>query len=175
MQNNSLTRNSFTLRATQKIGKILDLDGSLNYSITNSKNPMRNGSNENPLFALVYYRPRHADLDYYYSDYIDPTGGPKGRATQQTTDPYLLTRNAFRLFTDNRMRKENNLIANIDLTTKVTPWLSFLLRTNANIYNDWAPVPLFREEDMRYRKPHILRTVYRVSVMLLNKSEVILI
>jgi hypothetical protein len=34
------------------------------------------------------------------------------------------------------MRKENNLIANIDLTTKVTPWLSFLLRTNANIYND---------------------------------------
>jgi iron complex outermembrane receptor protein len=136
MPNNSLTRNSFTLRATQKIGKILDLDGSLNYGITNSKNPMRNGSNENPLFALVYYRPRHADLNYYYSDYIDPTGGPKGRATQQTTDPYLLTRNAFRLFTDNRMRKENNLIANIDLTAKVTPWFSFLLRTNANIYND---------------------------------------
>ena len=90
------------LRATQKIGKILDLDGSLNYSITNSKNPMRNGSNENPLFAVAYYRPRNADLKYYYDNYIDPTGGPRGRADQPNLDPYLLSRNAFRLFTDNR-------------------------------------------------------------------------
>ena len=136
MPNNSLTRNSFTLRATQKIGKIIDLDGSVNYSLVNSKNPMRNGSNENPLFQLIYYRPRHVDLPYYYSDYIDPTGGPKGRVNQATQDPYLLSRNAFRLFTDNRTKKENNLIANIDLTARATPWLSFLLRTNANIYND---------------------------------------
>ena len=136
MPNNSLNRNSFTLRATQKVGKILDLDGSVNYSLTRSKNPMRNGSNENPLFQLIYYRPRNTDVNYYYDNYIDPAGGPRGRTNQPLLDPYLLSRNAFRLFTDNRSRKENNVIANIDVTAKVTPWLSLLVRTNANVYND---------------------------------------
>ena len=136
LPDNSLDRNSFALRATQKVGKILNLDASVNYSSSKSTNPARNGSNENPLFAFIYYRPRHVDIPYYTSNYIDPAGGFRGRANPQTLDPYLLSRTAFRLLEDNRTQKENNLIANIDLTANVTPWLNFLVRTNANLYNN---------------------------------------
>ena len=136
LPNNSLTRNSFAVRATQKLGKIMNLDASVNYSTLKSTNPQRNGSNENPLFALSFYRPRHVDINYYKDNYIDPAGGYRGRSDPPNLDPYALSRNAFRLFEDNQTRRENNLIANVDLTANVTPWLSFLVRTNANIYND---------------------------------------
>lgn len=136
LPDNSLNRNSFAIRATQKIGKILNLDASVNYSNLRSTNPARNGSNENPLFAFTYYRPRHVDIPYYTSDYIDPAGGYRGRSNPPTLDPYALSRTAFRLFEDRRSRKENNLLANIDLTANITPWLNFLVRTNANLYND---------------------------------------
>jgi iron complex outermembrane recepter protein len=136
LPNNALDRNSFALRATQKVGKILSLDASVNYSNVKSKNPARNGSNENPLFAFTYYRPRHADISYYTNNYIDPAGGYRGRSDPANLDPYALSRTAFRLFEDNRTRSENNLIANIDLSANVTPWLNFLVRTNANLYND---------------------------------------
>ncbi|HKZ67283.1 MAG TPA: SusC/RagA family TonB-linked outer membrane protein, partial [Chitinophagaceae bacterium] len=136
LPDNSLNRNSFALRATQKLGKILNLDASVNYSNLRSTNPGRNGSNENPLFAFTYYRPRHVDIPYYMSDYIDPAGGYRGRSDPPNLDPYALSRTAFRLFEDRRKQKENNLIANIDLTANVTPWLNFLVRANANVYND---------------------------------------
>lgn len=136
LPDNSLNRNNFALRATQKVGKILNLDASVNYSNTKSTNPARNGGNENPLFAFTYYRPRNADLMYYVNNYIDSTGGYRGRTNAATLDPYALSRTAFRLFEDNRTQKENNLIANVDLTANVTPWLNFLVRTNANIYNN---------------------------------------
>lgn len=133
---NSLNRNSFAFRATQKIGKILNLDASVNYSNLRSTNPQRNGSNENPLFAFTYYRPRHVDLNYYTKNYIDSGGGYRGRANPQTLDPYALSRTSYRLFEDDRKQRENNLITNIDLTANVTPWLNFLVRANANLYND---------------------------------------
>ena len=136
LPDNSLNRNSFAIRATQKVGKILNLDASVNYSNLRSTNPARNGSNENPLFAFTYYRPRHVDIPYYTSNYIDPAGGYRGRSDPPNLDPYALSRTAFRLFEDRRKRKENNLIANIDLMANVTPWLNILVRTNANIYND---------------------------------------
>ena len=136
LPDNSLNRNSLALRVTQKIGNILNLDGSVNYSILRSTNPGRNGSNENPLFAFTYYRPRNVDIDYYTKNYIDPAGGYRGNSDPPNLDPYGLSRTAFRLFEDNRKRKENNLIANIDLTANVTPWLNFLVRANANVYND---------------------------------------
>lgn len=134
MPGNRMDRNNFALRATQKIGKALNLDASVNYSNTNSKNPARNGSRNNPLFAFTYYEPRHVDLDYYTSNYIDPTGGYRGRTNPQNQDPYALSSWAFGFFEDNRVQKENNLIANVDLTAKVTPWLNVLVRTNTNRY-----------------------------------------
>ena len=133
---NALNRNSFALRATQKIGKILNLDASVNYSSLKSNNPQRNGSNENPLFAFTYYRPRHVDLNYYTKNYIDSGGGYRGRSNPQSLDPYALSRTSFRLLEDDRKQRENNLITNIDLTANVTPWLNLLVRANANLYND---------------------------------------
>ncbi|HET7897851.1 MAG TPA: TonB-dependent receptor plug domain-containing protein, partial [Flavisolibacter sp.] len=134
MPENGMSRNNFALRATQKIGKILNLDASVNYANTKSDNPARNGSRNNPLFAFTYYEPRHVDLDYYTKNYIDPTGGYRGRTDPANKDPYALSSWAFQFFEDDRVQKENNLIANVDLTAKVTPWLNLLVRTNTNRY-----------------------------------------
>lgn len=136
LPDNSLNRNSFTFRATQKIGRILNLDAGVNFTTSKSINPQRNGSNENPLFAFTYYRPRHVDIDYYTNNYIDPNGGYRGRGNPPTLDPYALSRTAFRLFQDRRIQRENNLLGNMDITANVLPWLSFLVRTSANVYND---------------------------------------
>jgi len=135
LPNNSLKRNSFTIRATQKIAKIINLDASVTYSNTKSLNPARNGSRNNPLFAFSYYIPRHVDLDYYTKNYIDPEGGYRGNANPQVNDPYALSSWAFGVFEDNRQQRENNIIANVDLTTNITPWLSALVRANTNVYN----------------------------------------
>jgi iron complex outermembrane receptor protein len=134
LPDNSLNRNNFAIRATQKIGRALNLDASVNYSNTRSQNPARNGSRNNPLFAFTYYEPRHVDLAYYTQNYIDAGGGYRGRTDPANLDPYALSSWAFGIFEDNREMKENNLIANIDLTAKATPWLNLLVRANTNRY-----------------------------------------
>jgi iron complex outermembrane receptor protein len=134
LPDNGLKRNNFAVRATQKIGRALTMDVSVNYSDTKSDNPARNGSRNNPLFAFTYYMPRHVDLDYYIKNRIDPGGGYRGRNDPATLDPYALSSWAFTLFEDDRVQKENNLIANIDLTAKATPWLNLLIRANTNRY-----------------------------------------
>ena len=40
---NKFDRNSFALRATQKVGKLINMDFSINYAASNSKNPMHQG------------------------------------------------------------------------------------------------------------------------------------
>jgi len=47
LPDNGLKRNNFAVRATQKIGRALTMDVSVNYSDTKSDNPARNGSRNN--------------------------------------------------------------------------------------------------------------------------------
>ena len=136
MPDNSLKRNTLSLRVTQKVGKIINIDAGISYATSKSINPQRNGSNDNPLFAFTYYRPRHVDIGYYTNNFIDPNGGYRGRANPATQDPYALSRMAFRLFTDRRTMRENNLIGNVDVTANVLPWLNVLVRTSGNVFSD---------------------------------------
>ncbi|MBC7422888.1 MAG: SusC/RagA family TonB-linked outer membrane protein [Ferruginibacter sp.] len=129
--NNSLGRNSFNLRATQKLGSIINMDVSINYTMSTSKNPVANGGNSNPLFAFTYSGTRSTDLNYYANNYIDTTLG--GRKQGGTKDPYGLTSTFWNIDQQSTVQKESNLRANVDLTATVTPWLNFLVRANTNI------------------------------------------
>ncbi len=127
--NTNLKRDAFALRVTQKLSNILTIDGSVNYSMTQSKNPVSQGGNNSPLFALAYYNPRHYDTKYWMNNYLDPEGGIN------RNDPYELSSLFFGLHNNNTIQFENTLLANLDVTAKITPWLSLLLRGNINNAN----------------------------------------
>jgi iron complex outermembrane recepter protein len=122
-----LKRNNFNIRGTQKIGKILNLDVSADYTDNDMVNPIRQGGNFNPVFRFVYYRPRSFDIDYWRNNYIDPVAG--GRR-QGAADPYNITSFMWDTFQDTQFRNEKVFRSNIDLNGTITPWLSFLLRGN---------------------------------------------
>ncbi|WP_214225983.1 SusC/RagA family TonB-linked outer membrane protein [Pedobacter sp. B4-66] len=133
---NKLKRDVFALRVTREISKSISVDASVNYTMSNSFNPARQGSSNNPLFAMTYYKPRNVDLNTYLNNNINPvTGGALGSSDRNRYDPYGIGSFAFALDNDNRMQRENNLLANIDVNIKILPWLSALVRTNTNFYN----------------------------------------
>ena len=130
MPNNKLGRNSFNLRATQKLGSIVNMDVSVNYTMSTAKNPVANGGNTNPLFAFTYNGTRSVDLDYWATNYIDTALG--GRKSGAAKNPYGLSSVMWNIYEQEVMQKESNLRANVDLTANFTPWLSALVRTNVN-------------------------------------------
>lgn len=133
---NSLNKNVFTLRGTQKLSNAISLDASVNYTSVKILNPISQGGNNSPVFALTYIAPRSAPIAYYNKHYVDPVNGGVLPATL-ATDPYYLANALFYGFYENSTsRQEYNLLANLDLHAKITPWLNFLLRTNVNAYND---------------------------------------
>jgi iron complex outermembrane receptor protein len=137
--NNYLKRNSFNLRATQKISKNITLDASINYTNNKILNPIPQGGNYSPLFAFSYYMPRNAGINYYLHNYIDTiNGGRKNYANGD--DPYLLAYTFWNYFEINTKRSENNLLANLDINANITPWLNLLLRSNINNYNDYTEI-----------------------------------
>jgi iron complex outermembrane receptor protein len=133
--NNNLKRNSFDLRATQKISKNISLDASINYTNNSILNPIAQGGNYSPLFAFSYYMPRNAPIDYYLHNYIDTVNGGR-KSYQNGQDPYLLAYTFWNYFEINTKRNENNLLANLDINVAIKPWLNLLLRSNINNYND---------------------------------------
>lgn len=124
--NSDLKRNAFALRVTQKLSDFLTIDGSVNYSMSAAKNPMTQGSADNPLFALAYFNPRNFDTKYWMDNYLDPEGG------LNRNNPYGLAGLFFNLNYRNTTQRENTLLANLDVTAKITPWLNLLLRGNIN-------------------------------------------
>ncbi len=136
MPNNSLNRNSFNLRTTYKLTKFLALDASVNYTNNKVHNPVIQGGNENPLFGFAYYMARNAPIDYYRHNYIDPVaGGRKHGASGTNSDPYYLSHMMWKYYENNKTQTENNLLANLDLTATITPWLNVLVRGNINAFN----------------------------------------
>ena len=137
MPNNNLGRNSFDLRVTQKVSKAISIDASVNYTNNKILNPIIQGGNSSPLFAFTYLMPRNADINYYQHHYIDSAKGgriPLGIGAGK--DPYLLPYTFWNYFEVNTNRVENNLLANVDVTANITPWLNLLVRSNINNYND---------------------------------------
>ncbi|WP_423148569.1 SusC/RagA family TonB-linked outer membrane protein [Rubrolithibacter danxiaensis] len=135
MPENSLKRNNFSLRATQKVSKFLNLDASIVYVDNNIDNPASQGGSDNPLFRLTYYRPRTMDIDYWKNHYIDTELG--GRTTNNVSqkDPYNISNFLWNIYQIDNTQRENNFRANVDLTATITPWLNALLRSNINLVN----------------------------------------
>jgi iron complex outermembrane receptor protein len=126
-----MKRNNFNIRGTQKIGKILNLDVSADYTDNDMVNPIRQGGTYNPVFRFVYNRPRSLDIDYWSKNYIDPVAGGRRRGT---SDPYNITEFMFQTFEYKQLRNEKIFRGNIDLNGQITSWLNFLVR--ANVQNE---------------------------------------
>ncbi|MES2645896.1 MAG: SusC/RagA family TonB-linked outer membrane protein [Bacteroidota bacterium] len=127
---NKFDRNSFALRATQKVGKLINMDFSINYAISDSKNPMQQGGQGSLLYRLAYSNSRGFPIDELFNNYIDPVNG--GRVQRS---PYLrgsVTDDMWTIYQTNVSQKENNLLANLDVTANITSWLNVLVRANIN-------------------------------------------
>lgn len=136
MPNNSFGRNVFNVRATQKINSWINLDATVAYATSESKNPILQGGNSNPLFRFAYSNARHYDVNYYKNLYIDSVrGGMINGSGNPNSNPYLrsgLTSVLWNYYENNIMQKEENLRANLDITANITPWLNLLVRSNIN-------------------------------------------
>ncbi len=130
MPRNSFNRDNFSLRATQKIGQFINIDASVNYATSVSKNPILQGGNSNPLFRLAYSNSRNYPIEYALNNYIDTVKG--GRVKQS---PYLrssMTSVFWNYYQVDVSHKEDNLLANLDINANITPWLSLLIKGNIN-------------------------------------------
>lgn len=136
MENNYFKRNTFTLRATQKLGNFISVDANATYVVSNTLNPILQGGNSNPLFRFAYSNARNYDVNYYKNHYIDSVnGGSIGGNGNPTGNPY--TRNSmtsvFWSYYQNQIKQvEDNLRAGVDITGTITPWLTLLVRGNYN-------------------------------------------
>ena len=130
--NNSLKRNTFTLRATQKVSKFLNIDAGVTYTAENTKNPVRQGGNNTALFQFSYYMPRNVDFLYWRDNFLDTALG--GRKRGAVKDPYHISSFMFELYNDNATRAENTLRANVDVTANITSWLNLLVRSNVSTF-----------------------------------------
>ena len=129
---NDFTRNNFNLRATQKIGKYVSMDASMAYATSNSINPLLQGGNSNPLFRFAFSNSRNLPLDYVLKNYLSPNGG------SNVVAPYLRGSNIgplWQLYQVRLNQKEDQILANLDLNAKITPWLTALVRSNINTLN----------------------------------------
>jgi iron complex outermembrane recepter protein len=125
-------RNNFFIRGTQKIGKIFDIDATITYAQTKNTNPIRQVSNYNPIFRFNYYRANTIDWNYWINNFTDKANG--GQITG-ANDPYGLGLFLWTTYNNNQSSNEDNLRANVDLTTHLTPWLTLLTRANLSNYN----------------------------------------
>jgi iron complex outermembrane receptor protein len=128
LPNNSLDKNNFFLRATQKLSNRINIDASVNYINSKGRNPIRQGGNSNPLFSLVYFNPRHLDIDHWKNYYNDSLGGQ----LNGNDDYYGLAGIFYDINHNDVTQKEDNLRANVDVNASITPWLTLLLKGNIN-------------------------------------------
>lgn len=138
--NNRLSKNSFTFRGTQKLSNVLSLDASVNYTTNYIVNPINQGGGgtSNIVGGITYFEPRNADLNYYKHNMIDKVNGGVVRGING--DPYYIAHLLWPMLMNNTSRRENVLIADIDMTAKLTPWLTFLGRANVLNYNDLTEI-----------------------------------
>jgi len=132
LPNNKFDRDALDFRGSQKFGKIFEINAGVNYTISNSFNPINQSNNNNPLFALVYGNPRSYDTNYWKDKYIDQANG--GVLTGNN-DPYGLSPLWFSIYKSNVRQRENNFRGNIDVKANITPWLNALVRGTLNQIN----------------------------------------
>ncbi|NQX42478.1 iron complex outermembrane recepter protein [Pedobacter steynii] len=132
LPNNKFSRDAIDFRGSQKLGKIFTVDAGVNYTTSNTLNPINQSNDSNPIFALVYGKPRSYDTNYWKNRYVDNAIGGQLRGTE---DPYNLSSLWFNMNTQSNRQKENNLRGNIDVTATITPWLNAVVRGTMNQIN----------------------------------------
>lgn len=73
IENNSYNRNTFAFRQSYKLWNRVEIDASLNYVQTISRNRPGGGKLYNPIYHL-YITPRNIDMDYYKDNYMIENG-----------------------------------------------------------------------------------------------------
>ncbi len=120
MRTNSYNRNSFNFRQTFKFFKRLNIDVSLNYAETITRNRPGGGTVGNPLYHL-YTAPRNLDMGYYRNNYYVADGRwTSGLQAYYKLDP---TTGNFKYTSGQRA----------DLTGPLQNW-AFLSKNNNNPY-----------------------------------------
>jgi iron complex outermembrane receptor protein len=132
LPNNKFDRDAIDFRGSQNIGKLFKIDAGVNYTVSDVLNPMNQGNNNSPLFALVYGTPRNYDTNYWKNNYEDKINGGRLR---DAADPYGLSSMWYNLYTQNNRQKENNFRGNVELTANLTPWLNAMVRGTLNQIN----------------------------------------
>lgn len=132
LPNNKFNRDAVDFRGSHKFGKIFNVEAGVNYTVGSVKNPIQQGNNSSPLFALVYGTPRNYDSEYWKNNYIDETNG--GIKTGDAA-PYGLSGFWFDIYNKDNRQKENNFRGNIEVTGNITSWLSAMVRGTLNQIN----------------------------------------
>ncbi|WP_205943358.1 SusC/RagA family TonB-linked outer membrane protein [Pedobacter frigoris] len=132
LPNNSFDRDAIDFRGSHKLGKLINVEAGVNYTVGKVKNPMQQGNNSSPLFAFVYGNPRNYDTQYWKNNYRDDVNGG---AKQGGADPYALSSFWFNLYNQDNRQRENNFRGNVEVTANVTPWLNAMVRGTLNQIN----------------------------------------
>jgi iron complex outermembrane receptor protein len=132
LPNNKFDRDAIDLRGSRKFGKIFEINAGVNYTISNSFNPISQSNNDNPLFALVYGNPRSYDTNYWKEHYLDQV---RGGQLSGNDDPYGLSGLWFGVYEKNVKQRENVFRGNVDVKANITPWLNALVRGTLNQVN----------------------------------------
>ncbi|MGX5819602.1 SusC/RagA family TonB-linked outer membrane protein [Chitinophaga lutea] len=131
MPNNGFSRDAFSLKASSVISKYITADAGVNYSISETDNPTRQGgdyTNENVGRKWIYIFPRNYDRQYWMDRYLGPDPG-KGDLNSYLGQ-YPGADYWFSLKHDDWKRKERLLMGNLSLTGTVTDWMKLVLRGN---------------------------------------------
>ncbi|WP_431294210.1 SusC/RagA family TonB-linked outer membrane protein [Pedobacter sp. P26] len=132
LPNNKFDRDALDFRGSQKIGKIFEINAGVNYTISNSLNPISQSNSDNPLFALVYGNPRSYDTKYWKDKYIDPVNGG---ILSNADNPYGMAYLWWNINQKKVNQRENVFRGNIDVKANIAPWLNALVRGNLNQVN----------------------------------------
>ncbi|MFD2599308.1 SusC/RagA family TonB-linked outer membrane protein [Sphingobacterium corticis] len=131
--NNKMNRNNFNLRATQRLGNAIQLDGSVSYVNNAAFNPQYGGDRwnmgNNILYGLSFGVPRQYDLAYWRDNYIDPLNGGVNRADASNKTPLL-----FMLYQNRQLQSEDNFRGNLNSRINFTDWLTLESNFSANLF-----------------------------------------
>lgn len=130
---NQLKRNAISLRGNSKPNEVFSVDFGVSYTKTET----RNGAAQGQYFdasnfgrTLSYVMPRNFDLEYYRNNYRNDDGSLK------EYDKYFVNirDNINRIDSRDDRRREESVLANLQLNMQFTSWLDASVKVNYNLY-----------------------------------------
>jgi outer membrane receptor protein involved in Fe transport len=134
--NNTLDRQTLTLRASHKVSERLSVDAKINYTRQEGNNRIQNGVSFSSLQSSLEVIPRSIDLDWL-RDHTRPDGLMANFKPGSPYNPYWITEK----FKNNDVR--DRIIGMALVKYEFTDWLNLQARTGTDFYTDdrYAIVP----------------------------------